>query len=337
MRIPFPPEGTQIETQARRSARMGDVLNVRSHGAAAVEEIWRRFVPTARLHRAPSEPLDFTWASVALPGFSVVRYDLAASVRSTMEATDQIMACRVAAEDCWTGTRGRDLDPRLPWLSIDGSTAARWHGRAQVRAFVFDRSMTEQIAATLVGRRRFVLRGQNRSALSPHLATHWERVFHHVAGALLDPAAHTSAMIEAELHRHALHTTLTVFFPEFADALEHTSQRSAAPRVVRLAVAFMDEHAHEPVTVDDVAAAAGISPRGLQYAFRRAMDSTPTAYLRMARLAGAHEDLRTDTAATIGEIAARWGYASASRFARHYREVYDVRPRETHRGVVDAD
>jgi AraC-like DNA-binding protein len=315
---------------------MAEVLTVRSHGSTAVEETWQRFVPSARLHRAPSQPLDFTWASVTLPGFSVVRYDLAASVRCTIEPTDQILACRVAARDYWAGTRGRELDPRLPWVSIDGPTAARWHGRGRVRAFVLDRALTEELAGTLVGPRRFTLRGENGSALSPHLATHWERVFDHVAGGLLDPGAPASPIIEAELCRHAMHATLAVFFPDVAEALEQTPQRSAAPRVVRLAVAFIDEHAHEPVTVDDVAAAAGISPRGLQYAFRRAMDSTPTAYLRMARLAGAHDDLRTDPAAAIGEIARRWGYGSASRFARHYREVYGVSPRETHRGTVES-
>lgn len=168
-------------------------------------------------------------------------------------------------------------------------------------------------------------------AMDGPTSAHWERVFQHVAGTLFAPGP-GSAIIEAELRRHALHTTLAAFSPAFVAALERSAQRTAAPRTVRRAIAYMEQHAHEAITIDDVASAADISPRGLQYAFRRALDQTPTEYLRHQRLAGAHAELQQGTGAAVSEIAQRWGFASASRFARHYREAYGRSPSRTRRG-----
>ena len=48
----------------------------------------------------------------------------------------------------------------------------------------------------------------------------------------------------------------------------------ATPAVVRRAVDFIDANADRELTTSDIAAAAGIGPRGLQAAL---LDSTPTA------------------------------------------------------------
>jgi len=47
------------------------------------------------------------------------------------------------------------------------------------------------------------------------------------------------------------------------------------PAAVRRAAAFVQAHADRPVTLDEIAAAAGVSGRALQYAFRRHYDTTP--------------------------------------------------------------
>jgi hypothetical protein len=43
---------------------------------------------------------------------------------------------------------------------------------------------------------------------------------------------------------------------------------------MRRAVAFIDEHAHEDIAAADIAAAAGVTIRSVQLAFRRHLDST---------------------------------------------------------------
>jgi transcriptional regulator GlxA family with amidase domain len=52
-------------------------------------------------------------------------------------------------------------------------------------------------------------------------------------------------------------------------------------------------------------------------------------HLRRLRLAGAHAELQRGTAVSVADTARRWGFASPSRFAKHYREAYGRAPRQT--------
>lgn len=103
------------------------------------------------------------------------------------------------------------------------------------------------------------------------------------------------------------------------------------PDVLRRAIAFIEDHADQDISVADVAAAARVTIRALQYAFRRHRGSTPMSYLREVRIQQAHEDLVAADPAivTVTEIAARWGFFHPGRFARHYRAVYGLPPHQT--------
>ncbi|MFJ8916423.1 helix-turn-helix domain-containing protein [Amycolatopsis sp. NPDC102389] len=104
------------------------------------------------------------------------------------------------------------------------------------------------------------------------------------------------------------------------------------PVTLRRAMAFIDDHAHHDIGVTDIAAAAHVSIRALQYAFRRHRGTTPMDYLRQARLHHAHQELlATDptTGVTVTEIAARWGFFHPGRFAAYYRTAYGCPPYRT--------
>ena len=105
-----------------------------------------------------------------------------------------------------------------------------------------------------------------------------------------------------------------------------------APPAVRRAAAFMDADAGSTVTVAEVAGAAGVSVRALQYAFRSHYGITPTGYLRRVRLERAHWQLQTADPAvgmTVAEAARRWGWANQAKFAAAYRAQYGVPPSHT--------
>ncbi|WP_262286654.1 helix-turn-helix domain-containing protein [Micromonospora sp. MA102] len=93
----------------------------------------------------------------------------------------------------------------------------------------------------------------------------------------------------------------------------------------------MEEHAEQDISPADVAAAAAVSVRALQLAFRRHPDSTPMAQLRRIRLERAHHELRQadPRRETVSRIASRWGFPSHSRFTAHYRAVFGVPPSRT--------
>lgn len=108
-----------------------------------------------------------------------------------------------------------------------------------------------------------------------------------------------------------------------------------APIALRRALAFCEEHASEPISVADIAAASHMSVRTLQEKFRTHLGITPLAHLRHVRLAGAHTDLlavaegRSDD--TVTGIALRWGFSHLGRFGSLYRAAYGRLPSQTAR------
>ncbi|ANE78570.1 hypothetical protein A7U43_03745 [Mycobacterium adipatum] len=105
----------------------------------------------------------------------------------------------------------------------------------------------------------------------------------------------------------------------------------AYPALLRQAVEFIRDNAAHDVGVGDVASALYLSPRTVQYMFRRHLDTTPTAYLREVRLARAREELIAGdrSITTVAATAARWGFAHTGRFAVLYRRTFGESPHET--------
>jgi transcriptional regulator GlxA family with amidase domain len=93
----------------------------------------------------------------------------------------------------------------------------------------------------------------------------------------------------------------------------------------------MEQHLQDPISIADIAIAAGVSTRALQSAFQRQFEMTPSHYLRRMRLRAAHEELRTATDARVAvrDVARRWGFVHAGRFAQLYADQYGERPSET--------
>jgi transcriptional regulator GlxA family with amidase domain len=122
---------------------------------------------------------------------------------------------------------------------------------------------------------------------------------------------------------------------ELADVgIDLSSQR---PRVVR-ALVYIAEHYREPITVDDVAAAAGCSQRALQNRFRTELGMRPFEAIQRLRLRWARQFLLQQTAGIvhIKEVAAAAGMPHAGRFSVRYRELYGETPTETLRWRLDA-
>ncbi len=312
---------------------MAERRRLRSIGAEAVEETWQRVVPSARLKRLDPQHSAFEWASADVGGFTVLAYELDASVRSAVQPEDQLMVCRVAAPEGGAWDDEGPLDGRLPWATSGQSVHARWEGRARVHAYVFDLDLLQRTARDISGDDGIHRHGWEVRPVSEVAGRQWQRTYRYLAESLLSEETGLGELAEAELRRHAIHTTLSTFSPAFLEGADRTAQTRAAPAAVRRAIAYIEAHAHEPLTIEDVARAARMSTRGLQYAFRRALDTTPTEWIRRARLSGAHRDLTDPTAGSVAEIARRWGFEHPSRFAAHYRAMYGVNPNRTMRAA----
>jgi len=99
----------------------------------------------------------------------------------------------------------------------------------------------------------------------------------------------------------------------------------------RRAVEYIHANVHLPITATDVAKAANLSPRGLQQAFSRQLGTTPTDYIRTARLEHVRAELLNLDADvnTVAEVARRWGFTHLSRFAGAHAEKYGEHPSDT--------
>lgn len=103
-----------------------------------------------------------------------------------------------------------------------------------------------------------------------------------------------------------------------------------APRHVRAAEEFMRANAGEPLTLAEIAEAAGVSIRTLTAGFRNFRDQSPMQQLRDIRMAAARDDLlRGAGTEGVADIALRWGFGNFGRFAGDYRRRYGETPSET--------
>ncbi|KAA1249460.1 helix-turn-helix transcriptional regulator [Mycobacterium simiae] len=108
-------------------------------------------------------------------------------------------------------------------------------------------------------------------------------------------------------------------------------RHDSTPVLLRRAIAFIDDNAHNDLSLADIAGAVYVTPRALQYMFRRHRDCTPMDYVRRVRLHHAHRDLVDGNRATttVAEIARRWGFAHTGRFATLYRQHHGQSPAVT--------
>ncbi|WP_091233076.1 helix-turn-helix transcriptional regulator [Microbacterium sp. 3J1] len=303
-------------------------MQFRTRDVSLVESTWKQFVPSAVLHDVDPRRFLFDWHSADLGAASLVRYDLAAEVRSTAEPHDQFLACRVAGPDVRVWSDRGDLNPTSPWISDGPRVHAQWERGARVTALVFERDALQQLARRISGDDTLSLHVAELAPKSEQASAAWNRMFSYLesSAAALDDDDH---VVRAELGRHAAATTLTSFTTSIEKNRHRSAQSAPAPATVRRALDFIAENAHRPITVDDVAGAVHMSTRGLQYAFRRALDMTPAECLKQARLDGAHRDLRSGAPSTVAAIARRWGFSHPSRFAVAYRDAFGVLPSVT--------
>lgn len=91
-------------------------------------------------------------------------------------------------------------------------------------------------------------------------------------------------------------------------------------------IAYMEAYLESPVSLSELAKSVELSVRQLERLFRNHLGKPPTKYYLELRLQRARLLLR-QTTMPILQVAVASGFASASHFARCYRELFDCAPR----------
>ena len=116
------------------------------------------------------------------------------------------------------------------------------------------------------------------------------------------------------------------------DTDQLASRAEPAHRAVRRACDYIDRNLADPISIDDIAAAAGVSVRTIQNLFAQELGQTPTSYLRNERLERARSDLADAPGGshlTVTDVAMRWGVNHLGRFATTYRSRFGESPSQT--------
>ncbi|MFD5748506.1 AraC family transcriptional regulator N-terminal domain-containing protein [Streptomyces sp. NPDC127033] len=124
--------------------------------------------------------------------------------------------------------------------------------------------------------------------------------------------------IESEILYRLLRSSLGTVLRQWLLADSTTSR-------VRRVARWICEHYTEPLSIDEIAAAAHLSPAGLHRHFKAATGMSPLKYQKHLRLQEARRRLVAGEA-TAAQIAQAVGYVSATQFSREYRSAYGLPP-----------
>lgn len=127
-----------------------------------------------------------------------------------------------------------------------------------------------------------------------------------------------------------LRTVLPGVAPEQRSSM--AALMSSRNPVLIATVELMNRHLDDPLSMDDLAEAAGYSRRHLERLFREALGKTPGDFYRALRLDRGRNLLST-TNMTLLEVATACGYATVSHFSKSFRARFGTAPTKLTQGV----
>lgn len=217
-------------------------------------------------------------------------------------------------------------------LNPDRHTRMRWKEGCEQVLLQIDKARLISVAEALTGNSlRAPVRFDPRIDRTRPEMQRWLGLFRRAVsavdrGGLLDPDQTLSrTLVEDELIMGFLQAQPSSISP----LLERPETGSLTPHV-RRAREYMQAHLADPLTLTDIAAAAGTSPRNLQLGFSQLLEMTPLAYLRLLRLNYArYLLLESPPQTTIASIAGAAGFAHLGRFSAQYTARFGEGPSQT--------
>jgi AraC-like DNA-binding protein len=203
---------------------------------------------------------------------------------------------------------------------------------ALIRTVSFGGSLLDQVADELPNRAPAPVRFTSMTASSTAAAQRLRATLDFAWELMAGPrAASDQPLVTSSAARLLVATVLSTFPNTAATEPARGDHHDAGPATLDRAIKFIAENAGADLSAADIAAAAGVSIRAVQLAFRRELGVTPLGYLRQVRLDRAHRDLLAAGPAgpTVTAVSVRWGFSSSSRFAAYYREAFGVLPSHT--------
>ncbi|MDO5103080.1 MAG: AraC family transcriptional regulator [Lautropia sp.] len=219
-------------------------------------------------------------------------------------------------------------------ISPDDDTQMQWHDGNDQLLLRLSRSLVERTLIGYLGHPldaplRFELgfRWRDSAPWCSTLAYLLACVVQHA-----DPHLDTHKLVRSQMEQLCASILLSSHQHNYSQS--QPSRRSTVlPRHVRRAQDYLQAHAHEAITVDQLAAIAGVSARSLYAGFQTFLQTSPMSYLRELRMERARTELLSGEASSVAGVALRWGFAHMGRFGLDYKKRYGESPSQTLRRV----
>jgi AraC-like DNA-binding protein len=212
---------------------------------------------------------------------------------------------------------------------LENDAFTGWAARTHCDVLSIDRQVLSEVAT---GPKDAPVRLTGMVPVSPEAKRHLVRAVDYVCQSVFDDLRVVrDPLISSSIQRY-LAASLLAAFPSTAVLDTNVAdRRDSTPQLLRRAITFIDDNAHNDISLADIANAIFVTPRALQYMFRKHRNCTPTEYLRQVRLHHAHLELVAGTRDTtsVGDVARKWGFGHMGRFAAYYRQHYGRSPHVT--------
>jgi AraC-like DNA-binding protein len=233
-------------------------------------------------------------------------------------------------------TAGRTID-RTPGTTVLASAddRPRFHYGAdsEVLKLRFDLGRLEALCWRLLGREgRMPLRFDMLMDDAAQ-ARRWMLLLEYLVGTLDgSPVDVRHARLAPNIEELLMLHLLTRQPNNYTDAL-HADPVKIFPSQCRRAIAYIEQHFDQPITLAEIAMVAGCSIRSLSRAFAQFVGNTPMRYVQNLRLERARADLQGphDARETILDVAMRRGFNHQGEFNRRYRSRFGETPSQTRR------
>jgi AraC-like DNA-binding protein len=295
-----------------------------------------------RLRRRDTAPIEggvlLTHSRTAVGPFTIDEVFVAGDLEAAPDPLNKVTVAWPASGQLTSSCDGGSVDVEGGDVAVLSQPDLPYRARShnlRVTAVLLDPAVVAGVATGLPSSQApLPFRFLSFAPVDAAAARSWKDTVNYVKHSVLPDDVIATPLVLGHASRLLAAVTLSTF-PNTATRSPSPHDRTDhQPVLLRRAMEFMDANVACDIALGDIAEAVHVTPRAVQYMFRRHLETTPLQYLRRLRLHYAHQDLLVGNrqSDTVTDIAARWGFAHTGRFAVLYRQTYGLSPHSTLRG-----
>lgn len=210
-------------------------------------------------------------------------------------------------------------------------TKMQWSADCRKVLIQIDRKSIEQCLAGLLGRpiEENLVFDNSMDRTQIEGDAWWRSALHLLSEMDQDLPAYTHKPVIDAFEKSLVTGLLYAQKNNYSSLLREQNPR-IAPKHVRAAEHYMQEHYRFNICVEDLVTITGVSPRCLFEGFKKFRNTTPMRYLQQLRLAKVRQALsRPNQSKTVTEVALESGFSQLGRFSVMYKDVFGESPSTT--------